>query len=316
MSIRLKAGIAAAAAATLLTLSGCAGSGGDSDTSHPAAATTADEKPADDGRGDRPETADEGYDTQPGLADGPAQADRDTNADTNADTKAGAPTVAVISTGQVALEAADVAEARRDAQLVIDTYLGTISEEETTTTEDGVPEATRVVIRVPSKHFTKAIKDLEKVADLRSSTSRSEDVTTQVIDNEVRLRAQEKSLERIEALLAKAVDLNEVIAIESQLARRQADFDALKSTQAWLKSQTTLSTITLHIQLTEETEEDEEATGFMGGLERGWDGLVAALVGLGTLLGLLLPFAGVVALLGIPLWLALRGVRRRRAAEK
>ncbi|RJS45332.1 DUF4349 domain-containing protein [Nocardioides cavernaquae] len=311
MSIRLNAGIAAAAAATLLTLSGCAGSAGEADMGSPAAMTAGDNA-AEGGRGDQPEAMpDEGYDARSGIADGSAVADRDTTADT----KAEAPTVAVISTGQVALESSDVTKARRDVQLVIDTYLGTISEEETTTSDDGVPEATRVVIRVPSKHFAKAMKDLEGVADLRSSTSSSEDVTTQVIDNEVRLRAQEKSLERIEALLAKAVNLNEVIAIESQLARRQADFDALKSTQAWLKSQTTLSTITLNLQLTEEPEKDDEGTGFFGGLERGWDGLVAALVGLGTLLGLALPFAGVVALLGIPLWLVLRGVRRRPTAD-
>jgi len=231
----------------------------------------------------------------------------------DADAKADAPTVAVVSTGQVALEAADVAKARRDVQLVIDTHLGTISQEETTTSDDGVPESTRMVIRVPSKHFAKAMNDLEQVADLRSSTSSSEDVTTKVIDNEVRLRAQEKSLERIEALLARARNLNEVIAIESQLARRQADYDSLKSTQAWLRDQTTLSTITLTIQLAEKETKDERSTGFLGGLDRGWDGLTAALVGLCTLLGLVLPFAALLALLGVPLWLVLRGVRRRRA---
>jgi hypothetical protein len=298
MSIRVNAGIAAAAAAALLSLSSCAGTGGE-----PAAAPAA--MTAEDRGGDQPETT--AYGDAGRLADESA-ADPDGK-------KVDAATVAVISTGQVALEASDVAKARRDVQLVIDTYLGTISKEETTTSEDGVPEATRVVIRVPSKSFANAMKDLEEVADLRSSTSTSEDLTTQVIDNEVRLRAQEKSLERIEALLAKAVNLNEVISIESQLARRQADFDSLKSTQAWLKNQTTLSTITLNIQLADETPEEYDATGFRGGLERGWDGLLAALVGLGTLLGLVLPFTGLLVLLGIPLWLVLRGVRRRPTAD-
>lgn len=297
MSIRVHAGLAAASAATLLALTACAStsSGGESDAAAPALSAT-------DRDGSRPEDA-EAYDAG-GLADRSDVAGADSPADT--------PTVAVVSTGQVALEAPDVAKARREVQLVVDTHLGTISEEETATSDDGVPESTRVVVRVPSKHFAKAMKALEQVADLRSSTSTSEDVTTKVIDNEVRLRAQEKSLERIEALLARAANLNEVIAIESQLARRQADFDALKSTQAWLRDQTTLSTITLTIQLAEEAHEDDEATGFLGGLERGWDGLITAMVGLGTLLGLVLPFAAVLALLGLPLWLALRAVRRRR----
>lgn len=294
MSIRLHAGLAAASAAALLALTACAGSDGESDAASPAALSVTDRDES------RPEDA-AGYDALANRADVDA-----------AEAPADAPTVAVVSTGQVVLEASDVTKARREVQLVVDTHLGTVSEEETTTSDDGVAESARVVIRVPSKHFAKAMKDLEQVADLRSSTSSSEDVTTKVIDNEVRLRAQEKSLERIEALLAKAATLNEVISIESQLARRQADYDALKSTQAWLRDQTTLSTITLNIELTDEAEEDEEATGFLGGLERGWDGLVATMAGLGTLLGLVLPFAVVLALLGVPLWLALRGVRRRR----
>jgi hypothetical protein len=305
MSIRVNTGLAAAATAALLTLSACGGSGSDSaaHSSNDMARTDMDPGAAAPEAPALTPVEDNSYTAERA---GGAAAD-----ETN--TKADAPTVAVISTGQVSLEADDVTKARREVQQVIDTYLGTISEEEATTNDGGVAESTRIVIRVPSKHFTKAMTDLEGVADLRSSTSSAEDVTTKVIDNDVRLRAQEKSLERIEALLASAKNLNEVIAIESQLARRQADYDSLKSTQAWLKDQTTLSTITLNIQLTEDhPKKDKAETGFIGGLDRGWDGLVAALVGLGTLLGLVLPFAAVGALLGAPLWLALRGVRRRR----
>ncbi len=306
MSIRANTGLAAAAIATIFSLSACAGGG----ETH-AADAVAEHAAADlDSTANLPEAG------AAAAYDAGRLADRDTASaasagDEKANAKADAPTVAVISTGQVTLEADDVAKARREVQQVIDAYLGTISEEEGTTNDDGVAESTRVVIRVPSKHFAKAMTDLEGVADLRSSTSNAEDVTTKVIDNDVRLRAQEKSLERIEALLASAENLNEVIAIESQLARRQADYDSLRSTQAWLKDQTTLSTITLNIQLAEKETVDKKSTGFIGGLDRGWDGLIAALVGLGTLLGLVLPFAALIALLGVPLWLLIRGVRRR-----
>jgi len=172
----------------------------------------------------------------------------------------------------------------------------------------------RLVLRIPSDSFAKAMQLLEKVGELQSSSSASEDVTTKVIDNEARVRAQEKGLERVEALIAQATNLREVIALESQLTRRQADLDALKSTQSWLKDQTTLSTITVYLERTpeEDPEEEDEESGFVSGFERGWGGLVAASVGLVTLLGLVLPFAVVLALLGVPLWLLLRGVRRRR----
>jgi hypothetical protein len=52
--------------------------------------------------------------------------------------------------------------------------------------------------------------------------------------------------------------------------------------------------------------------GFVGGLRSGWDALVGLLVGLATVAGAVLPFLAVAMLLGIPGWLAVRSVNRRR----
>jgi len=236
----------------------------------------------------------------------------DTGLKRNAEAEQSAQTVAVISTGTVSLEADDVGDARFKVQKIVSTHRGTISQEETSTGDDGKTDTSRMVLRIPSKAFNKVTQELEGVADLIESSSGSEDVTTQVIDNEVRIRAQTKSLERIEALLAQATNLREVVAIESQLTRRQADLDSLKSQQAYLADQTTLSTITVFIERTHEEKDDKDETGFMKGLSAGWGGFVAAMVGLATVLGFLLPFALVVALFGVPVWMGLKNVRRRR----
>jgi hypothetical protein len=224
-----------------------------------------------------------------------------------------AQTVAIISTGTVSLESDDVGGARFKVQKIVSKYRGSVDQEETTTGDDGETDTTRMVLRIPSKDFSKVTQELEGVADLISSSSGSEDVTTKVIDNEVRIRAQTKSLERIEALLAQATNLREVVAIESQLTRRQADLDSLKSQQAYLADQTTLSTITVFIERTQEKKDDDKAdNAFLDGLSDGWGGFVALMVALATLLGFLLPFALVVALVGVPLWIALKNARRRR----
>ena len=52
-------------------------------------------------------------------------------------------------------------------------------------------------------------------------------------------------------------------------------------------------------------------TGFVGGLQHGWHAFLAAVDGLLTVLGALLPF---LVVLGIPLLVWLRLRRRRRAA--
>ena len=225
-------------------------------------------------------------------------------------------TRAVISTGTVSLRSRDVERARFDVQQVVDAHGGEISDEQTATDDDGEIDLSRLVIRVPSRSFDEVMDELGDVADLRSAKRTSEDVTTEVIDIGVRVRAQEKSLERIELLLARAQNLRAVIAIESQLTRRQAELDSLKAQQAYLADQTSLSTITVFLERTERpTPAERDEAGFLTGLAAGWDALRSGATVLATVLGAVLPFTVVLLLLGVPVWLLVRSLLRRRRAE-
>ena len=82
---------------------------------------------------------------------------------------------------------------------------------------------------------------------MEQQSRKSEDVTTKVIDNDARVRAAERSIRQIEACWAAREKLGDIIAIESDLARRQADLDSLKSQQAYLADQTSLSTINVYL---------------------------------------------------------------------
>ena len=224
---------------------------------------------------------------------------------------------AVISHGTVSLVADDVAAARREVQRVVDATRGEVSEENTESDRDGDTVYARLVLRVPAAEFDDAMTALEGVAELRSSQRTAEDVTTQVIDTEARLRAQQASLERVEALLARAEQLQQIVWIESQLTQRQAELDSLRQQQAWLADQTSLSTVTVDIERTPaEKKEKQEAggTGFLSGLSGGMRALGAATSALATITGALLPFVALVALLALPVWLVRRVVRRRRPA--
>lgn len=225
-------------------------------------------------------------------------------------------TRAVISTGTVTLQSKDVEKARFDVQKVVDGHGGEISDEQTATDDEGEIDRSRLVVRVPSESFGDVMDELGDVADLRSAKRTSEDVTTEVIDIGVRVRAQEKSLERIELLLARAQNLRAIIAIESQLTRRQAELDSLKAQQAYLADQTSLSTITVFLekQVKPHAEEPDEA-GFLAGLESGWTALGGAATVAATALGAVLPFAVLLLLLGVPTWLLTRSAVRRRRAE-
>ena len=228
---------------------------------------------------------------------------------------------AVISSATVSLLADDVAEARREVQRIVDGARGQVSEEDTESDDEGDLVYARLVLRVPAPDFNDAMTSLEGIAKLRSSQRTAEDVTTQVIDTEARVRAQEASLERVEALFRRADSLPQIVSIESQLTQRQAELDSLRQQQSWLADQTTLSTITVDIErtpekVTKKKEKEVERTGFLVGLSGGMKALGTMASGLATALGALLPFALVALVVGLPVWVAWRGARRRRTAAQ
>ena len=224
---------------------------------------------------------------------------------------------AVISTGTVSLRSKDVAEARREVQRVVDAQGGDITDENTETDDEGTTSYSRLVVRVPGPKFNATMILLEEAAELRSSTRGADDVTTEVIDTDARVRAQEASLKRVQLLLSRAQSLKDIIWIESQLTSRQAELDSMKSQQSWLEDQTTFATITVDItaiaeKKVEKKEEEKQETGFLVGLEGGMKAMGAAASAVATVVGALLPFAVLVLVLGFPAWLLLR---RRRTTQ-
>jgi hypothetical protein len=113
------------------------------------------------------------------------------------------------------------------------------------------------------------------------------------------------------ALLAKATTIAEIVSVESELTRREADLEALLAKQKALAGQTELATLTLVIAEPGEapvTQQDER--GFLAGLKGGWNAFTTTFFALTTVLGALLPFLAALALIGIPLWRFRHRIRR------
>ena len=297
--------LAVAALAAVLTLSACS-SGGDDDAGGDG-----------NGAGDqaRPNAASAPRDGVDGNLAEPDSLDRAYNANDEG-VAPGETEKAIISKGNVHLLSKDVEKTVFDVQALVDKYGGEITERETGTDDEGDVRVARLLLRIPSKSFQDAFVDLEQVADLKSSNSTAEDVTTQVIDTSVRIRAQRRSLRRVEVLLDRATSIRDIVAIEAQLTRRQADLDSLEKRKAFLSDQTEMSTVTVNIERTpdEETkkkEKKDDDSGFLSGLDNGWHALVSFGTGLATVAGALLPWSIALLLVGGPLLLLVRRLRRR-----
>ena len=221
----------------------------------------------------------------------------------------------VISTGNVQLRSDDVGQAVFDIHKVVDEYAGTIAEDHTETDKDGAPLRSRMVLRIPTADFDHAMTELEKVATLVSSKRQSADVTTQVLDVDARVEAQQRSIDRIQVLFDHATSIKDIVSIESELSRRQADLESMQAQQRYLADQTAQSTITVAVERTptktKPKPERHDAAGFLAGLSGGWGALKSFLVGVATVAGALLPWVLLALLLAIPGWPLLRRLRRR-----
>lgn len=302
---RSSALLVAALALATITLAGCSGSG---DTDGGADSSVAADAPA---------AAAERQDLVDGdFAEAEAPAD-DSGGANGVDTQ---PVVAqeqaLIRKGNIALRADDVGRAQIDVQKVVDRHSGQVTDENSQSDEHGEPTYTRMVLRIPSTEFEEAVGELKKIGKLEDAKTKQEDVTTQVIDVQTRLRVQKRSIARITVLFQQATSIRDIMAIESELSQRQADLDALEQQAAYLADQTSMSTIVVSIDRTpaKAAQKDTDDAGFVAGLKAGWGALATFAVGLATAVGALLPWLVVLLVLGIPTLLLVRALRRRTPA--
>ncbi|WP_028643094.1 DUF4349 domain-containing protein [Nocardioides sp. URHA0020] len=315
-----------AAVLTALALTGCSGSGNDGDSGGSGGsggdASYAGEAPAARDGDVAPEAL-AGGGTAGSVTDpvtGSAAGSDDSDAAAEPGSADGTEPLStqeqsLIRTGNVALRADDVGRAQIRVQKVVDRYAGQVSDEDTQSDDDGTPTYTRMELRIPTKDFDKAVRELKGAGDLESATTKQQDVTDQVIDVRTRLAVQKRSIARITVLFQQAKTIRDIMAIEAELSQRQAELESLEQQSAQLANVTSMSTIVVSI---DETPTDKPArddttddAGFLAGLSAGWGALATFAVGAATVVGAVLPWAVALAVVAIPVLLLVRSARRR-----
>jgi Domain of unknown function (DUF4349) len=168
-----------------------------------------------------------------------------------------------------------------------------------------------ITISVPADRLDAFLDDVSRLGTVISRQSSSEDVKQQYVDTDARLKTMRASVDRVRALMARATDIGQIVALESELARREADLEALESQMAALKDSIARSPVQVSLT-TDPSVVEKDETGFLAGLKRGWSAFTASASALVTVIGALLPFALLAALVAYPLTLWLR---RRRASR-
>lgn len=167
-----------------------------------------------------------------------------------------------------------------------------------------------LTVRIPSAAFTATLRSIERQGRVTAVSERSTDVTSQVTDYAVRLAGLRTSITRLQTLLARSTTTTDLVRIESSLTTRQTDLEQLLAEQKDLNDQVAFATLSIAIRSPDVVARPAPST-FVTGFGAGLAGLVAALAWTGVLLGVLLPWLLLTAVVALVVLGARRLLRRR-----
>jgi hypothetical protein len=275
--------LALAGVLSVLVLTGCSGGGGGGTTTTGSAGADSLELPA----------------ARDGVAE-PAEA----GGTGGVGTASVVEQQAVIKKGEIAVRTPDPQGARDGVDTMLARLHGSVDDERTVYDKSGGIRESQLVLRVPVASFGSAMDELEQLGTVVHSSSSAEDVTTQVIDVQQRLRTLRISLRDLNSFQRRATDIDQLLRFESAITQRRGEYQSLKAQRNHLVGQAARSTISLDLAVPAVPAPEPAAhrAGFLTGLHHGWTALTGTVVVLLTAVGAVLPFALVLLLLGLPLW--------------
>ncbi|RST05880.1 DUF4349 domain-containing protein [Streptomyces sp. WAC07149] len=216
----------------------------------------------------------------------------------------------VIRTGTLGIETAEPQKALAAARTAAEGAGGYVGNESTERGRDGRMTST-LTLRVPGEKFDSVIGALEGSGKLLNRKVEAQDVTEKVADVDSRVKSQQASVARVREMMEKASALSDVVMLEGELSRRQADLESLLAQQNALKDQTAMGTVTVSVSEPAPAAAEREEPGLGDALGGGWGVFVTLVRYLALALAAVLPFGIAAALLV----LGFKAYRRLRPAK-
>ncbi|WP_430867810.1 DUF4349 domain-containing protein [Demequina aurantiaca] len=223
----------------------------------------------------------------------------------------------VIITGLMYMTVEDPIESADQAADIVQGAGGRIDARSETAPDERDGGSASLTLRIPSTDLDAVVDDLRDLGTVDQFSTDSYDVTTEVTDLDAQISTLRTSTARIEALLLEAKDIKDIITLENELDRRQAELEGLEARQRGLEDQVSMSTIALSLTTEPVVVVDDAPETFWDGLVAGWNGLVAFISVALVIAGVLLPWLIIMGLIALAIVLPIRARNarnRRRAA--
>ncbi|MEO7123288.1 MAG: DUF4349 domain-containing protein [Lacisediminihabitans sp.] len=221
----------------------------------------------------------------------------------------------VIKTGSMTMTVKSPADAADKVADIVESAGGYLDSRTEHKAEDADGGSAQLTVRIPSARLTATIDSIKKVGTLEDIEISSSDVTSQSQDLDARISALHTSVDRLQALMAKATSTQDLITIESALSERQGNLEAMESQKRDLENQVDLSTISVTLN-SASTAKTQLPGNFFDGIITGWTALVGFFAGLVVVVGVLLPWLILGAAIAAGVLAVIRWRRKRTVRSK
>ena len=215
----------------------------------------------------------------------------------------------IIRTGYLSLSVDSPSETANEITGVVEAAGGRIASRSDYTPVDYGQPSSYLEARIPYDVLDATVESIQELGDVQEVSLNSVDVSLQKIDLDARIDVLEAAIERLNELLAEAANTSDLIAVESALSERQTELDSLQSQRDYLSDQTLFATLSISL-ITPANATPAEPDGFLDGIVRGWESILAFFAGTIVWAGILVPWLGLVAVVVVAI-VVVRRLRRR-----
>ena len=125
----------------------------------------------------------------------------------------------------------------------------------------GQTRSASLTLRIPSQRLDAFLTGAQGIGTITGMTQEMEDVSDSYYDTQTRLETQREKLKRLQALMAQAEDVSDLIEIESAIADTQYYIDRYTGTLKSYDSRVDYSTVRVTVRETKVTETKEVSLG-------------------------------------------------------
>lgn len=153
----------------------------------------------------------------------------------------------LIKNGSIAIEVRDIKTEKIKVDSLVRRFQAYVDKE--TTNRYGNKTMLMITIRIPSHHFEKFIAGIENGENkITSKEIKTEDVTEEFIDLELRLLNKRKFMTRYQELLQSAKSIKEMLDIQEKIRALEEEIESTAGRLKYLTHQVSYSTLEVRIE--------------------------------------------------------------------